>query len=349
MDLFGTIEIDRDLDPAQNEDHLIVLKALEQLAEQKSVKHWRLGYSISTDTTEVLALHLKKNLIQSMSFNFDSIQNTDHWCTCFHNALKAFKTDSNKSLSCLQELEFKELPNFNDGGLDKVLEVLKPFIGLPSLKSIKVYMSWSEAKFIIFFINNFLMHSKSSLSSISVGCGERYYSKTAGETRLMFDLDINRLFIYPDGTSSEEPERCNERLCFWLDVSTRSTTICDIGWFKDNGKQARKCQVEKFYPHPYPLTLNKLLINLERNRVGRALFDSSRFESIPKGFFASVLERGLKRPSIFDPNLDNPDAFAYDGIYYMIKGLAGHGVGRFGECPGSKKRKCAKATWRLCL
>jgi hypothetical protein len=351
MELFDDIWIQIGLtEPlVENEVGAAIFKALRKLATSKRLRKWSImgvpDRGHTSDLTETLALHLSKNRITSLTidFNADEIDDIDHWETCLSSAMEVFKNGP-KSKSCLlEELVIVCLSTEKE---EDFIKYLQPFCGVASLKSFRLYDGGLSAKIMNFVKDEIILNPHSQLTKVRLKPYDRSNGTVDGATALV-DLTLDCSIRLMKG---ETPEMRNTKIQFWLDVTTQSATLCDIGWFKREPNFYPFCdtleKMKKYYPQPYPENLNSLLVTLESNRVGRALLQPAKFDYIPKGFFACVLERGLKRPSIFsysDPKGEPDDAFAYDGVYYVIRGLAERRVGRFGGTGGDdepqKKRK----------
>jgi hypothetical protein len=350
MELFDDIWIQIELDElsVENENVKATFKALSKLATSKRLRKWSiLGvpyHRHMPDLTETLALHLNKNRITSLTIDFNDyeIDNVDHWETCLSSAMEVFKNGT-KSKSCLlKELVILCLSTEKE---EDFIKYLQPFCGVASLKSFRLYDGRLSAKIMNFIKDEIILNPHSQLTKIRLKPHDCSNGTVDGATALV-DLSLDYSMRVMNG---ETPEMRSTKIQFWLDATTQSATLCDIGWFKREPNfypfSDTLEKMKKYYPQPYPENLNSLLVTLERNRVGRALLQPAKFDYVPKGFFAYVLQRGLKRPSIFshsDPKGEPDDAFAYDGVYYMIKGLAERRVGRFGGTSGddeSQKKK----------
>lgn len=96
-------------------------------------------------------------------------------------------------------------------------------------------------------------------------------------------------------------------------------------------------------------TVNSYEVTLEQNQTGRAFLEPLRFQRISNhGIFALLLEQAFPPHTLRFQEI-RP---LYDGIFYMIKGLAERGVGRFGDAigedektpPRPKRKDCDGAT-----
>ena len=78
---------------------------------------------------------------------------------------------------------------------------------------------------------------------------------------------------------------------------------------------------------------NQVLVQMERNRVGMALFDAPTLSTVPAGLWSRVLHQAVTYH-------DDPKQLPWNGIYHMVQQLFKGGHSGWSE--GDKKRGCSQ-------